>query len=91
MRLGSSVLYSTCGKLPLNAYLARRKSMKRSPRPLTGQMNLSLLDAPATAAAPCEQQRELTLALVELLISAAQERFEVQATGEANESPEAHA
>jgi hypothetical protein len=80
-----------CGKLPPVAYLARRKQMKRSAMPLQRQMNLSLLDPPATTAVPGDQQKELALALVELLVNAAQGSLEKRANGEDNESPEAHA
>jgi hypothetical protein len=80
-----------CGKLPPVAYLARRKQMKRSAMPLQRQMNLSLLDPPATTAASGDQQKELALALVELLVNAAQGSAEKQANGEDHESPEAHA
>ena len=65
--------------------------MKRSAMPLQRQMNLSLLDPPATTAVPGDQQKELALALVELLINAAQGSAEKQANGEDHESPEAHA
>ena len=65
--------------------------MKRSAMPLQRQMNLSLLDPPATTAVPGDQQKELALALVELLVSAAQGSVEERANGEDNESPEAHA
>jgi len=63
--------------------------MKRSAMPLQRQMNLSLLDPPATTAVPGDQQKELALALVELLVSAAQGSLEKR-NGEDNES-EAHA
>jgi len=49
--------------------------MKRSAKPLYPQMNLPLLSVPATATAD-EQQNELTIALMELLISAAKEENE---------------
>ena len=65
--------------------------MKRSAMPLQRQMNLSLLDPPATTAVPGDQQKELALALVELLINAAQGSPEKQANGEDHELPEAHA
>jgi hypothetical protein len=42
------------------------------------------------AAVPDEHQKELTLALMELLIHAAQEHLELQTDGEEHESPEAH-
>jgi len=44
--------------------------MKRSAKPLQPQMNLPLLNAPARD----EQLNELTIALMELLISAAEEQ-----------------
>lgn len=65
--------------------------MKRSAIPLQRQMNLSLLDPPATTAVPGDQQKELALALVELLINAAQGSPEKLANGEDHELPEAHA
>ena len=64
--------------------------MKRSAPLLDRQMNLSLLDAPATLGAP-GNQRDLTLALVELLLNAAQEGRETQINGEEDEPREAHA
>ena len=45
--------------------------MKRSAKPLIPQMNLPLLDAPATV--PGEKQEELALTLMEILIKAARE------------------
>ena len=65
--------------------------MKRSAMPLQRQMNLSLLDPAAITAVPGDQQKELALALVELLVNAAQGSREKQANGEDNESTEAHA
>ena len=52
-------------------------------------MNLPLLNVPATAT-PDEQQNELTIALMELLISAAKEENEQAGNGEEDES-ETHA
>jgi hypothetical protein len=46
--------------------------MKRSAKSLYPQMNLPLLNVPATASGD-EQPNELTLALIELLIRAAEE------------------
>jgi hypothetical protein len=46
--------------------------MKRSAKSLYPQMNLPLLNVPATTT-PDEQQNELTMALMELLIRAAEE------------------
>ena len=40
--------------------------MKQSATPLKGQLNLPLLDNPVTAAASSDEQKELTVALVEL-------------------------
>jgi len=54
--------------------------MKRSAKPLYPQMNLPLLNVP-TAASPDEQQNELTIALMELLINAAQGKIEQQENG----------
>lgn len=63
--------------------------MRRSATPLDQQMNLLLRDA--TPPGACDQQKELTLALVELLINAAQSRTQIGEEGDGNESPEAHA
>jgi hypothetical protein len=54
--------------------------MKRSANPLYPQMNLPLFNVPA-AATPDEQQKELTNALMELLISAAEEKNEQPGNG----------
>ena len=62
--------------------------MKQPAKSLHLQLNLSLLNASATAV-PDDKQRELTLALAELLISAAGEGVEPQANGGEDES-EAH-
>lgn len=62
--------------------------MRRSATPLDRQMNLSLLDVAPLGA--CDQQRELTLALVELLINAVQRGPEKRADGDENESSQAH-
>ena len=59
--------------------------MKRSAKPLYPQMNLPLLNVPATAT-PDEQQNELTIALMELLISAAEARGERPENGGEDES-----
>jgi hypothetical protein len=59
--------------------------MKRSAKSLYPQMNLPLLNVPATAT-PDEQQNELTIALMELLISAAKEENEQAGNGEEDES-----
>lgn len=59
--------------------------MKRSAKSLYSQMNLPLLSVPATATAD-EQQNELTIALMELLISAAKEENERAGNGGEDES-----
>jgi hypothetical protein len=55
------------------------------------QLNLPLLDGPVPDGGCSSSQQELTVALVELLIHAAQENLETQADGGDNESLEAHA
>jgi hypothetical protein len=65
--------------------------MKQSAMPLKGQLNLPLLDNSVTTIASSDEQKELTVALVELLIQAAQGALEMQPDGGDNESPEAHA
>jgi hypothetical protein len=65
--------------------------MKRSPKPLKEQLNLPLLgDATVATVVSGDKQKELTIALVELLIHAAHECLEAE-PGEKNESPETHA
>jgi hypothetical protein len=59
--------------------------MKRSAKPLYPQMNLPLFNAPATATSD-GRQNELTSALMELLISAAEARSEQPGNGGENES-----
>ena len=55
--------------------------MKQSAVPLKGQLNLPLLDSQVTAVASSDEQKELTVALVELLIHAAQGGLETQPDG----------
>jgi hypothetical protein len=55
--------------------------MKQSAMPLKGQLNLPLLESPVTAVASSDEQKELTVALVELLIHAAQRDLETQLDG----------
>jgi len=55
--------------------------MTRSTRTVSRQMNLSLLEASTATLIAGDQQKELTLALMELLINAAQGNLEVQANG----------
>lgn len=61
--------------------------MKQSVKSPNSQFNLPLLSAPATVIP--DHQRDLTLALVELLMSAADEGIEPQGKGGGDES-EAH-
>lgn len=62
--------------------------MKRSAKQLKPQMNLPLLNAPATIV-PNHKQKELTLTLMELLINAASENKVVpRANGEKDEQLE---
>ena len=64
--------------------------MKRPAKELKPQMNLPLLDAPATAV-PDHKQKELALTLMELLINAARENNIVRpAQGGGDELFEAH-
>ena len=63
--------------------------MKRSAKPLYPQMNLPLSNVPATATTD-ERQNELTSALMELLISAAEAKIEQPGNGGEDES-ETHA
>ena len=65
--------------------------MKRLPMPPKEQLNLLLRDKQVTTAVSGDEQKELTIALVELLIHAAQRDLEIQTNGGDNESPEAHA
>jgi hypothetical protein len=64
--------------------------MKRSAKSLYSQMNLLLLDVPATAT-PDEQQHELTIALMELLISVAEQEDNEQAGNGGEDESETHA
>jgi hypothetical protein len=54
--------------------------MKPSAKPFHLQLNLPLLNAPA-APVPDEKQKELTLALMKLLINAARENIEPPSHG----------
>lgn len=63
--------------------------MKKPAKRISGQMNLSLLNLPATII-PEGKQGELTLALMELLMSAAQEDAQQETRGGRDEC-EAHA
>jgi hypothetical protein len=58
--------------------------MKQPMKSPTRQFNLPLLDLPALVVPP-DKQRELALALVELLIDAARPHTDVQVPGGGNE------
>ena len=63
--------------------------MKRSAKLLNPQMNLALLEAPATV--PGDKQKELALTLMEILINAACENdLVLRANGGRDEPPKAH-
>ena len=64
--------------------------MKRSAKSLHPQMNLPLHNVP-TAAAGDGQQNELTIALMELLISAAEQEENKQAENGGEDESEAYA
>jgi hypothetical protein len=63
--------------------------MKRSDKPFDRQMNLSLLSMPATTV-PNDKQRELTQALMELLISAIREDVEQQENNGGEDESKTH-
>jgi hypothetical protein len=64
--------------------------MKRSAKQLKPQMNLPLLNAPATTV-PNRKQKELTFTLMELLINAASKNsLAPRANGEKDEPLENH-
>jgi hypothetical protein len=64
--------------------------MKRSAKPSKPQMNLPLLDVPATAI-PSQKQKELALTLMEILISAVRTNETTSHThGEKHEPTETH-
>jgi hypothetical protein len=63
--------------------------MKRSAKPLIPQINLPLIEAPATV--PGDKQKELALTLMEILINAARENEIVpQGQGGRDEPAKAH-
>ena len=65
--------------------------MKRSATAPKKQLNLLLLDEPVTTVVSGDEQKELTVALVELLLNAAQGELKIQPNGGDHESPKAHA
>lgn len=60
--------------------------MKQHAKRLSPQMNLPLLNPPATTVVPRGKQEELILALTELLINAAQEKRELESKEGSDES-----
>ena len=65
--------------------------MKQAAMPSEGQLNLPLLNSPVTTVVSSDEQKKLTVALVELLVHAAQGDLEMRADGGDNESSKAHA
>jgi len=63
--------------------------MKQQPKPNVLQMNLPLVDL-ATADLPADKQRDLALALVELLLSASNAGGGRPSKGGDDDEPEAH-
>jgi hypothetical protein len=63
--------------------------MKRSAKQLKGQMNLPLLNAPATTVSS-HKQKELALTLMELLINASSESNLGPRTKGEEDEPETH-
>jgi hypothetical protein len=63
--------------------------MKQSAKSLHPQMHLLLLDVPATATP--DEQHELTIALMELLINAAEQEDNEQAGNGGKDESETHA
>ena len=65
--------------------------MKRSAKRRHPQMNLPLLPIRALPAVPDDQQKELTLTLMELLIAAAHETLDAPGHGGDDDASETHA
>jgi hypothetical protein len=66
--------------------------MKKSAKKIRAQLNLPLLDAAVGTSLPDDKQKELTRALMELLLHLAQEDFRItREGGEDDEPPQAHA
>jgi hypothetical protein len=64
------------------------KRTPKPPKPITAQFTLSLMSTPTSTVVPQEKQKELKLALIDLLISAAspEEESPNHTTGGGNES-----
>jgi hypothetical protein len=66
--------------------------MKASAKKIRDQLKLPLLDAPVGTGIPVDKQKELTQALMELLLQVAQEDLRIRTEGdEHDEPPQAHA
>jgi hypothetical protein len=66
--------------------------MKKPVKKIREQLNLPLLDAAVATSIPADKQKELTRALMELLLHLAQEDFRTPSEGgEHDEPPQAHA
>jgi len=64
------------------------KRTPKPPKPITAQFTLSLMSMPTSTVVPQEKQKELKLALIDLLIGAAyrEEESHNHTTGGGNES-----
>ena len=66
--------------------------MKKSAKSVREQINLPLLDLAVSPGIPADKQKELTRALMELLLHVAQKDFSTPSDGgEHDEPPQAHA
>lgn len=66
--------------------------MKASAKKVREQLNLPLLDVAENPGIPANKQKELTRALMELLLQVAHEDFRIRIKGgEHDEPPQAHA
>lgn len=66
--------------------------MKKSAKKIREQLNLPLLDAAVVTSIPADKQKELTRALMELLLHLAQEDFRITSEGGEHDEPsQAHA
>ena len=66
--------------------------MKKFTQKIREQLHLPLLDVAVSTGIPADKQKELTRALMELLLHVAQEDFRIPTEGgEDDEPPQAHA
>ena len=82
-------LHADCDRASLHAIPKEEAIDERSAKPLSLQMNLPLSNVPPTGN-PEDQSEDLTVALMELLIGAAEEQHEPAESGGEDES-QAHA